>query len=118
VRMANEWLAQRLDVLGAMVVFLAAILAIVNRANISPSLAGGLGWGSESERARGAGRAGREPQGQWRPWRRLLAAGWASWLWVPTACMAQPARHSMPWPPGFPGPSGGSWAAAPLSLPL
>lgn len=38
--MANEWLSMRLDCLGAMIVFLAGILAIVNRDNVSPSLAG------------------------------------------------------------------------------
>lgn len=37
--MANEWLSLRLDCLGAVVVLLAAILAIVNRNTISPALA-------------------------------------------------------------------------------
>jgi ABC-type multidrug transport system fused ATPase/permease subunit len=39
VRMANEWLSLRLDVIGATVVFLTAILSIVRRDTISAALA-------------------------------------------------------------------------------
>lgn len=38
-RMANEWLSLRLDLIGACIVFLSAVLAIVNRNVISASLA-------------------------------------------------------------------------------
>jgi len=38
-RMANEWLSLRLDIIGACIVFLTAVLAIVNRDVISASLA-------------------------------------------------------------------------------
>ncbi len=37
--MANEWLSFRLDVMGALIVFGAAVLAIINRGKISASLA-------------------------------------------------------------------------------
>lgn len=39
LRMANEWLAMRLDAIGAIIVFLTAVLAIVKRDTISASLA-------------------------------------------------------------------------------
>jgi ABC-type multidrug transport system fused ATPase/permease subunit len=38
-RMANEWLSMRLDIIGGTIVFLTAVLAIVNKGNISPALA-------------------------------------------------------------------------------
>lgn len=39
LRMANEWLSMRLDAIGATIVFLTAVLAIVRRDSISASLA-------------------------------------------------------------------------------
>ncbi len=79
-RMANEWLGQRLDVLGAIIVFLAAILAIVNRANVSPSLAGGQ---AGAARRRGAGVV----------WERRLALAGMGWCWgevCPCPCVSGP----------------------------
>lgn len=40
LKMANEWLAMRLDIIGASIVFLVAILGIVRRENIEVSLIG------------------------------------------------------------------------------
>ena len=45
--MANEWLSLRLDVMGATIVYMTAMLAIYNKDNISASLLGEweVGWG-------------------------------------------------------------------------
>lgn len=40
--MANEWLSLRLDFMGAIIVFLVAILSIVNRNSINVALMGEL----------------------------------------------------------------------------